>query len=415
MRIRPFVHLLNTLRKHRGGDLQSLRSDDVRAAVIEPVGGHGGMDYYDFGLCEGLTRAGISVALYTSDETSPKTAVPYKMRFPYRGIYGVDPSWLRGIRYIRGSIFALLNAKSSRAQIAHFHFFHVGLLELFNVLLAKLLGIRVVVTAHDVQAFVEHLSVPWMLKTAYRISDKVIAQSKVSEGELRKVLRVPEAKIAVIPHGNYLHFIEKVPTREEPTREEARAWVGLPNEGQVLLFFGHIKRVKGLDILLEAMPRLIQEHPDTTLLVAGKVWKDDMQRYRKQIEALGLSENCTLHTRFIPDSEVAYYYAAADLVVLPYRRIYQSGVLLLAMSFGKPVAVSDIEGMTEIVIDGYNGYVFPAGNAEALADKLIKVTSNSEELRQVGARALSHMQEHHDWHVIGPMTAACYRSVLKGQ
>jgi len=64
MRIRPFVHLLNTLRKRRGGDLlQSLRSDDVRAAVIEPVGGHGGMDYYDFGLCEGLTKAGVSVAL----------------------------------------------------------------------------------------------------------------------------------------------------------------------------------------------------------------------------------------------------------------------------------------------------------------------------------------------------------------
>ena len=410
MRIRPFVHLLNTLRKRRGGDLQSLRSDDVRAAVIEPVGGHGGMDYYDFGLCEGLSNAGVSVALYTCDETSPKTAVPYKMRFPYRRIYGVDPSWLRGIRYIRGSTSALLKAKSSLTQIAHFHFFHVGPLELFNVLLAKLLGIRVVVTAHDVQSFVEHLSIPWMLRTAYRISDKVIAQSKVSEGELRKVLWVPEAKIAMIPHGNYLHFIEKV-----PTREEARAWVGLPNEAQVLLFFGHIKRVKGLDILLEAMPQLIQEHPDTTLLVAGKVWKDDMQRYRKQIEALGLSDNCTFHTRFIPDSEVAYYYAAADVVVLPYRRIYQSGVLLMAMSYGKPVAVSDIEGMTEVVADGYNGYVFPAGNAEALADKLIKVTSNSEALRQVGERALSHMQEHHNWHVIGPMTAACYRSVLKDQ
>jgi glycosyltransferase involved in cell wall biosynthesis len=84
------------------------------------------------------------------------------------------------------------------------------------------------------------------------------------------------------------------------------------------------------------------------------------------------------------------------------------------MSFGKPVAVSDIEGMTEIVIDGYNGYVFPAGNAEALADKLIKVTSNPEGLRQVGTRALLHMQEHHDWHAIGHMTAACYRSVLEG-
>jgi len=386
------------------------KSGDLKVAMLESVGSHGGMDYYDFGLCEGLSRAGVSVALYTCDETSPKTAITYKLLFPYRRIYGADPSWLRGIRYIRGSISALLNAKSSLTQIAHFHFFHVGPLELFNVLLAKLIGMRVVVTAHDVQSFVEHLSVPWMLRTAYRISDKVIVQSKVSEGELRKVLQVPEAKIAMIPHGNYLHFIEKV-----PTREEARAWVGLPNEARVLLFFGHIKKVKGLDILLEAMPRLIQEHPDTTLLVAGKVWKDDMQRYQEQIEALGISDNCTFHTRFIPDSEVANYYAAVDVVVLPYRRIYQSGVLLMAMSYGKPVVVSDIEGMTEVVADGGNGYVFPARDAEALADKLVNVLSNPQRLRQVGVRALSHMQQHHDWDTIGQMTAACYQSVLKGR
>jgi D-inositol-3-phosphate glycosyltransferase len=248
-----------------------------------------------------------------------------------------------------------------------------------------------------------------MLKTAYWLSDKVIALSNVSERELRKVLCVPEAKITVIPHGNYLPFI-----REMPARAEARARFGLSNRIQVLLFFGHIKTVKGLDILLAAMPRLVREHPETMLLVAGKVWKDDFQRYQRQIEASGISEFCTFHSRFIPDSDVAYYYAAADVIVLPYRRIYQSGVLLMAMSYGKPVVVSDIEGMTEVVVDGNNGYVFPAGDAEALADKLIEVTSNPEKSRRIGARAFSHVQEHHDWGTIGQMTAAAYRSVKEG-
>lgn len=384
------------------------KSGDLRVAMVEPVGGHGGMDYYDFGLCEGLSRAGTKVTLYTCDETRHRDVALYETRLPYRRIYGEDPAWLRGLRYLRGSIRALLGAKLSRARIAHFHFFHVGPLELFNVLLARLLGLRVVVTAHDVQSFVERLSVPWMLKTAYRLSDKVIAQSRVSEGELRKALGIPEAKIAVIPHGNYLPFIGKV-----PAHAEARARVGLPNEAQVLLFFGHIKRVKGLDILLAAMPRLIQEHPNTVLLVAGRVWKDDFQRYQSQVEALGIASYCTFHTRFIPDSEVAYYYAAADVIVLPYRRIYQSGVLLMAMSYGKPVVVSDIEGMTEVVSDGENGYVFSDGDAEVLADKLIEATSNPEKSRQVGARAFSYMQEHHDWNTIGQMTAEAYRSVTK--
>jgi D-inositol-3-phosphate glycosyltransferase len=81
------------------------------------------------------------------------------------------------------------------------------------------------------------------------------------------------------------------------------------------------------------------------------------------------------------------------------------------MSYGKPVVVSDIEGMTEVVTDGANGYVFPAGDAEALADRLAEVLSNPEGLRLVGEKALSHMQEHHDWNEIGRMTAACYRAV----
>src|SRR5215212_1670625 len=337
---RPCVRLLSKPWKPWVTRLLRRKSGELKVAMVEPVGGHGGMDYYDFGLCKGLSKTGTKVTLYTCDETRRGDVIPCETQLPYRRIYGDDSAWLRGVRYLRGSVQALLSAKLGRAQIAHFHFFHVGPLELFNVMLAKLLGLRVVVTAHDVQPFVERLSVPWMLKMAYRLSDKVIAQSKVSEEELRRVLRVPEAKVTVIPHGNYLPFIGKV-----PARAEARARFGLAKEIQVILFFGHIKKVKGLDILLAAMPRLIQEHPDTMLLVAGKVWKDDFQRYQSQVEALGISDSCTFHTRFIPDSEVAYYYAAADVIVLPYRRIYQSGVLLMAMSYAKAVVVSDIEGM----------------------------------------------------------------------
>lgn len=382
----------------------------VSAAIVEPVGGHGGMDYYDFGLCEGLSKAGTDVTLYTCDETSPPTTTPYKVKFPYRRIYGADPSWLRGIRYALGSILALLDTRFSRTRIVHFHFFHVGPLELFNVLLAKLLGSKVVVTAHDVQSFAEHLSVPWMLKKAYRLSDRIIAQSNVSERELRTLLQVPESKIAMIPHGNYLNFIGKV-----PERAEARAWIGLPSEARVLLFFGQIKEVKGLDILIRAMPRLIQEYEDTVLLIAGKVWKDDFERYGKQIDALGISDNCVLRIQYVPDSEVATYYAAADAVILPYRRIYQSGVLLMAMSYGKPVMVSDIEGMTEVITDDVNGYVFTAGDADALADRLLEAVSSPEELRLVGERALSYVQEHHDWDKVGQATANCYRTLLKDE
>lgn len=383
----------------------------LRAAVIEPVGGHGGMDYYDFGLCGGLAEAGVEVTLYTCDETSPsKASATYAVALPYRHIYGEAPAWLRGLRYVWGSVRALTNARLRRARIAHFHFFHVGPLELFNVIAARLLGLKVVITAHDVQSFVESLSVPWMVERVYRAADRVIAQSRVSEEELRTVLHGSAGKVDVIPHGNYLHAIGEV-----PSREEARASLGLPVEGRVLLFFGQIKEVKGLDVLLRAMPRVIRAYPDAILLIAGKVWKDDFARYERMIEDLGIRGSCVSHIRYVPDAEVSRYYAAADAVVLPYRRIYQSGVLLMAMSHAKATVVSDLAGMTETVTDGVEGYSFPAGDAEALADKLVEALSDPEELRLVGERAHSRARKRHDWGEVGRATAACYQMTLRAR
>lgn len=380
----------------------------LRAAVVEPVGGHGGMDYYDFGLCGGLAEAGVEVTLYTCDETSPGEPSAYAVALPYRGIYGKAPAWLRGLRYVAGSVRALADARlRRRARIAHFHFFHVGPLELFNMTVAGLLGLKVVVTAHDVQSFVEGLSVPWMVERAYRAADRVIAQSKVSEEEIRAVLGGCAEKLDVIPHGNYLHALG-----DAPSREEARADLGLRAGGRVLLFFGQIKEVKGLDVLLRAMPGVIRAYPDTTLLIAGKEWKDDFARYERMMEELGIRNSCVAHVRYIPDAEVSRYYAAADAVVLPYRRIYQSGVLLMAMSYAKPVVVSDVAGMTEVVSDGDNGYVFGSGDARSLADKLVEALSDVEGLRRTGQRGLAYVRENHDWERIGRMTAASYRSVL---
>ncbi|QIN83158.1 glycosyltransferase [Rubrobacter tropicus] len=380
----------------------------MRAAIVEPVGGHGGMDYYDFGLCEALSKAGIEATLYTCDETSWRSRA-FGVEIPYRGVFGAAPAWLRGLRHLRGTVRALVGARLKGARISHFHFFHVGPLELFGVLLARSLGMRVVVTAHDVQPFVERLSVPWMAARAYRMAARVIAQGRTAEKELGALLDVPASRIDVVPHGSYLPFVG-----EAPARGAARARLGLPEEARVLLFFGQIKAVKGLDLLIRAMPRVLREHPDTVLLVAGKAWKDDLRRYRAQIEALGIAESCVLHTRYIPDEDVAAYYAAADVVVLPYRRIYQSGVLLMAMSHGRPVVASDLPGMTEVVSDGVTGYLFAAGNAQALAARLAGVLGEDGELRRTAQRALRYVEEHHDWERIGAMTAACYRSALKG-
>jgi glycosyltransferase involved in cell wall biosynthesis len=364
------------------------------------------MAHYDFALSEALARAGADVTLYTCDETVGEFAT-YNIKISYEGIYGKDPAWRRGIRYVRGSLKALLGARLSGARIAHFHFFHHLPFEPFNVLLAKLLGFRVVATAHDVQSLAEVLQVPGLMRWSYALSDAIIAQSNVGERELTTVLEVPKSKVAAIPHGNYLDAIDYI-----PSQNEARLRIGLPSKVRVLLFFGQIKKVKGLNVLLQAMPEVVRRYPDTLLLIAGKEWKDDFQRYQRRIDSLGIASNCVSHIRYIPDTEVPNYYSAADIVILPYTKIYQSGVLLMAMSYGKPVVASDIEGMTEVITEGYNGFLFASGDAESLSSKLIEALSNPVVTRDVGKRGLLYVRERHDWNKIGRTIMELYKSIL---
>ena len=381
---------------------------NLKVAVIEPVGGHGGMDYYDFGLCGGLAEAGVDVVLHTCNETSIPGSVGFAVRYSYSKIFGKEAAWRRGLRFIFGSALAVLSAIREGRSIVHLHFFHVSTLTLMNLLLARIAGRKVVITAHDVESFVSSLEVPFMSRMAYRLAHQIIAHNQISRGELRARLHVAEDKITVIPHGNYLHAL-----RTMPTKYTAREKLGIPLQAKVLLFFGQIKEVKGLDVLLDAMPVVLQRHPDTVLLIAGKTWKEDFTVYQARMEALGIRKACVMHIRYIHDEDVPLYYGAADLVVLPYRRIYQSGVLLMAMSYCKAVLVSDIPGMMEVVRERDTGFVFKSGDVADLAKKLIKILSDATNRETVALRGRKLVEKKYDWARIGLLTKDLYASLAK--
>jgi len=379
----------------------------VSVAVIEPVGGHGGMHFYDLALCRSIVKASADATLFTCDETPVTGAEGFPVRLPYRGIYGRGLAWVRGLRYVAGSFRALPGARLSGHRVAHFHFFHVGALEWFNVMLARLVGLRVVITAHDVDGFNKGSSKPWFTRSAYGMASRVIAHSQVARRELVEGLGLPEDKLDVILHGNY---IDKVPAAV--TRDMARAHFGFSPAQRVLLFFGHIKDVKGLDVLLRGFALARAADPSLHLLIAGQVWKSDFSRYDELIAQHGLAPHCTLHIRYIEDAEAPYFYLCADLVVLPYLRIYQSGVVLEAMSHGSAVLVSDIPGMLEVIDDDRTGFVFKSGDPAHLAQRIAEafaVPGHSGRVARAGLRAV---QERNDWSRLGEQSVACYRRAL---
>jgi glycosyltransferase involved in cell wall biosynthesis len=143
-----------------------------------------------------------------------------------------------------------------------------------------------------------------------------------------------------------------------PTREEARTILGL--QGHVALSFGHVRPYKGVDIALRAWRML---ETDVTLVVAGEAWWKSEEEYRELARGLG---NVRLELRFIPDAEIANYFAATDVVLAPYRVEAQSGVALTAFHFARPVIASTVGGLPEIVEDGVNGLLIPPEDPEAL-------------------------------------------------
>ncbi|MFA6598601.1 MAG: glycosyltransferase [Ignavibacteriaceae bacterium] len=142
----------------------------------------------------------------------------------------------------------------------------------------------------------------------------------------------------------------------------------------VLLFFGYIRKYKGLDILIKAMPLLIKKIPHIKLLVVGESY-DEFSFYEKLVSELHLTSYIKMENRFVANEEVGKYYSVCDLVILPYRSATQSGILNVAYGFGKPVLVTNVGGLAEFVDDKKTGIIVEPESPAAIADGIMEFHS----------------------------------------
>lgn len=161
------------------------------------------------------------------------------------------------------------------------------------------------------------------------------------------------------------------------SKTEARKLLGLDENGKYLLFFGFIRDYKGLDLLMKAMSNSEIYNSDIKLIVAGEFYTDS-KPYLDLIDELRLKDKLILATDFIPDSKVNQYFSAADLVVQPYKDATQSGVTQIAYYFEKPMVVTNVGGLAEIVPHGKAGYVVDV-NPEKIAESIFDFYQNNRE------------------------------------
>jgi glycosyltransferase involved in cell wall biosynthesis len=203
------------------------------------------------------------------------------------------------------------------------------------------------------------------------------------------------------------------------TRFDARRQLGLSPDDKVLLFFGRIAPYKGVEDLLSALARLVREDPRYVVVLAGEVKDPSCEPYwldlKRMISELKLERHVRIEDRFIPDDQVGLFFRASDVTVLPYRRIYQSGVVALAYAQGTPVVASDVGSFKTDVLEGETGFVFKSADVTELAatiqayfasDLYKELEARSAGIREHGIQAFS-------WARNGELTVAAYGRVAR--
>ncbi|MEO8392535.1 MAG: glycosyltransferase family 4 protein, partial [Chloroflexota bacterium] len=305
--------------------------------------------------------------------------------------------WLRMLLYPVGNLRLLRSIDVNSPAIVHMQWTRLPRLDQWLIAQLHQRGIPVVYTAHDVEPL---FSQAFNLSSIYTAVDAIIVHAEANRDfMLQRYPSLSEKVIRVIPH---LASEWVIPPGAD--RASARAILSIAPDAQVLLFFGSSRRYKGLNILVEAFAQAREACPSLWLAVAGHL--ENLQIFSSLPEARLLVE-----PNYIPSDQVWIYHLAADLVVLPYSQISQSGELITAMSFGLPVIATNIGGMPETI--NKNGWVVPPNDANALTAAIIDAFSDIPRLRSMGDQSLQLIQERHSPAQVAQQTIALYEEIIR--
>jgi glycosyltransferase involved in cell wall biosynthesis len=388
----------------------------MRILEIETFG-RGGLIHYAHNLTNALAARGHEVTLVTAAGYElAERALPPNVRVVekigsfshHRGstLSARTLNWVLKGEALRDAAAVAAFARRLGPDVIHLHC--TNPISLAYLALLRLLATPVAATAHVVTP---HERVPFqesVYRWNYRFCDLVVAHSEFDRRRLLHEFDVDPERVVVIPHGEYGFF----ETGGHGTdRQQARRRLGLGADDEVALFFGYIREYKGLDVLFEAWQSVREERPAGRLVVAGDPVRLSAAR-RQELESWATRLGVIHRFEYIPFSDVAGYFAAADVLVMPYRSISQSGVLYLALSLGVPVVGTRVGGLEEVLNDGDSGLLVAAESPSELARALARVLGNPD-LRHrlaVGGRRIADL---HSWPSIAEQTERAYSGLLR--
>jgi D-inositol-3-phosphate glycosyltransferase len=375
---------------------------------------------YAFGLAMALVSKGVGVDVIGSDDIdSPELHVTPNLRFlNFRGNQHKSTNfakklWKLAVYYAR----LLRYAARSRPRILHILWNNK--IELFDrtMLMAyyKLSGKKVAFTAHNVNQArrdaKDSLLNRITLRIQYRLCDHIFVHTKKMKDELCQDFGVAEKAVTVIRHPVNDAFPDT-----DLTPSQAKRQLGLQENEKAVLFFGRIRPYKGIEHLLAAFHFLAANQSDYRLIIAGEP-KKGSEEYRHQIEQTVKTEftpgQIIMKIQFIPDEEMEVFLKASDVLVLPYKEIFQSGVLFLAYSFGLPVVATDVGSFREEIVEGRTGFLCQPADPAELA-KAIETYFASDLYKNLEVRRQElkdYADANHSWNAVADLTRNAYAEI----
>ncbi|HEY0704514.1 MAG TPA: glycosyltransferase family 4 protein [Candidatus Acidoferrales bacterium] len=378
---------------------------------------------YALGLVLALVSQGVPVDMIGSDlEDSPELHVTPNLRFlNLRGSQNEREKFTKKL-FKLADYYARLARYVLRSKPAILHILWNNKVEYFDrtllMLYYKLLGKKIALTAHNVNqakrdrqdSALNRLT----LKIQYRLSDHLFVHTKKMKDELLEDFGIAEQAVTVIRHPINSSFPDT-----DLTPSAAKRRLGVKDTDKTILFLGRIKAYKGIEDLLAAFQQLVKRDSTYRLVIAGEPHKGSesyLDEIRKIVARDFAQGDVILKFQFIPDDDMELYLKAADVLVLPYKDIFQSGVLFLAYNFGLPVVATDVGSFREDIVEGKTGFICkPADTADL--SKTLETYFLSDLYRNLGTRRQEikdYANRVHSWDAAAELTKAAYSRISGG-
>ena len=364
----------------------------------------GGLASFDELFCEALNKEGHQCEIISYSLQYPNFLFPGSTQYHVNGtapknitihtlINSVNPlSWFKTASFI----------KKQKPDFIIFRFWIPFMGPALGTIarLVKKQNIKVLAITDNVIPHEKRLGDKQLASYFIKGCDAFVTMSKAVMNDLEKFTNTSHKKYLL--HPLYTAFGEKIP------KQEARLKLNLKQDDRVILFFGLIRKYKGLDLLIEAFS-LLKVNPHNKLLIAGEFY-EDKQPYFDLISKYKLEEQIILLNQFIPNDDVKYYFSAADIVALPYRSATQSGVTQVSFHFEVPTLVTNVGGLGEIIPHNVAGYVVEP-NPQAIASSLEDYFENKKE--QAFTEGMKQEKQKYEWSIFVNEIITLYNGLKK--